>query len=90
MELGRIFLGFGLLTVISGIYCMIRILSYLSSKGVKINWFLLRLKWFTYMSKYRELTVEETGEVGPFHRGYIISMLITLVLAITGALLLNR
>ncbi|MCK5786602.1 MAG: hypothetical protein KAH54_08610 [Candidatus Sabulitectum sp.] len=90
MELGRIFLGFGLLAAIFGIFYMIKILNYLSSKGMKINWFLLRLKWFTYMSRYRELTVEETGEVGPFHRGYIISMLITLVLVITGALLLSR
>ncbi len=88
--LGRIFLGFALLSAIAGIYNMIQIVNYLSSKGVKINWFLLRLKWFTYMSKYRELTVEETGDVGGFHRGYIISMLCSLVLAITGAFLLNQ
>ncbi len=90
MELGSIFLLSGLVSAFFGIYNMIRIVNYLSSKGVKINWFLLRLKWFTYMSKYRELTVEETGNVGPFHRGYIISMLCALVFAIAGALLLSQ
>lgn len=90
MELGTIFLLFGLVSAFFGIYNMIRIVSYLSSKGVKVNWFLLRLKWFTYMSKYRELTVEETGDVGEFHRGYIISMLCSLVFVIAGAFLLNQ
>ncbi len=90
MEPGKIFLLLGLVSAFFGIYNMIRIVNYLSSKGVKINWFLLRLKWFTYMSKYRELTVEETGDVGEFHKGYIISMLCALVLAITGAFLLNQ
>ncbi len=83
-------MGFALLSTLVGIYNMIQIVNYLSSKGVKINWFLLRLKWFFYMSKYRELTVEETGDVGGFHRGYIISMLCSLVLAIAGAFLLNQ
>lgn len=90
MEPGKIFLLFGLVSAFFGIYNMIRIVNYLSSKGVKVNWFLLRLKWFTYMSKYRELTVEETGEVGQFHRGYIISVLCSLVFAIAGAFLLNQ
>ncbi|MCK5034778.1 MAG: hypothetical protein KAS73_02715 [Candidatus Sabulitectum sp.] len=90
MELGKIFLLFGLVSAFFGIYNMIRIVNYLSSKGVKINWFLLRLKWFTYMSKYRELTVEETGDVGQFHRDYIISVLCSLVFAIAGAILLNQ
>ena len=90
MELGKIFLLFGLASAFIGIYNMIQIVNYLSSKGVKINWFLLRLKWFTYMSKYRELTVEETGDVGQFHKGYIISVLCSLVFAIAGAFLLTQ
>ena len=89
METGNIFLGLGLVFALAGIYCMVRILNYLSSKGEKINLFLLRLKWLGYMARYRELTVEETGEVGPYHRRYIVSMLTALVLIITGALLLN-
>lgn len=90
MDLGRVFLFFGLVSAFFGIYNMIRIVDYLSSKGVNTNLFLVRLKWFTYMTKYRELTVEETGNVGSFHRGYIISVLCSLVFVIAGALLLNQ
>lgn len=90
MIIGKVFLGLGLVSATIGIYNMIKILSYLSTKGVKVNWFLMRLRWFSYMLKYRELTVEETGKVGPYHRGYIISMLATLVLVIAGAYLMNQ
>ncbi len=79
MEPGMLFLGMGIISALFGIYYMIQIVNYLSSKGEKINWFLLRLKWFGYMSKYRELTVEETGEVGSYHRLYITSVVISLV-----------
>ena len=90
MIIGKSILGLALVSVTIGIYNMIQIVSYLRIKGERVNWFLLRLKWFSYMLKYRELTVEETGKVGPYHRGYIISMLVTLVLAITGAYLINQ
>ena len=90
MTVGYIFLLLGLVSVVFGIYNMIKIVNYLSRKGEKINWFFIRLKWFSYMLKYRELTVEETGEVGPYHRGYIISMLSALVFVIAGALLINK
>ncbi len=90
MELGKIFLGVGLISAMFGVYYMIRIVDNLSSKGVKINWFLMRLKWFGYVSKYRKLTTEETGEVGPHLRLYFISMLASLVLVIAGAVLLNQ
>ncbi|MCD4707284.1 MAG: hypothetical protein K8S62_06065 [Candidatus Sabulitectum sp.] len=90
MEPGEVLLGLGIVSAVLGVYCMIQIVRYLSLKGEKINFFLLRLKWFGYMSKYRELTLKETGDVGPFHRGYIVSMLISLVLVITGALLLDQ
>lgn len=90
MMIGKAILGLALVSVTIGFYNMIKIVSYLSRKGVKVNWFLMKLKWFSYMLKYRELTVEETGEVGPYHRGYIISMLAALILAITGAYLINQ
>lgn len=90
MEPGIVLMAMGFVSALLGVFCMIKILMYLSSKGEKVNWFLVRLKWFSYMLKYRELTTQETGEVGPYHRLYIISMLAALVLAITGAFLLNQ
>ncbi len=79
-----------ILSAAGGIFCMIRIVSYLGSKGERINWFLLRLRWFTYMSRYRELTTEEYGKPGKFLAGYIIFMLAALILVVAGALLLNQ
>ena len=90
MEPGVILLAMGFVSALLGAFCMIRILNYLSSRGEKVNWFLLRLKWFSYMLRYRELTTQETGEVGQYHRLYIISMLAALLFSITGAFLLNQ
>ncbi len=89
MITGKIFLGIGILSAGFSIFYMMQIVNYLSCKGIKINWFLLRLKWFTYMLKYRELTIIETGSIGPYHKAYIISVLCTLVMFITGAVLLS-
>lgn len=90
MPAGEIFLVLGSVSALSGLYCMVQILRYLSLKGEKVSLFLLRLKWFNYMSRYRELTVAETGNVGKYHRGYIISMLAALVFVITGAMVLGH
>jgi len=89
MELGNVFLILGLLSVLPGIYFMTKIVNYLSARGEKVSFFLLRLKWFHYMFRYRQLTIEETGETGPFLRGYITAMLMALVFIIAGALFLS-
>ncbi len=90
MRIGEVFLVLAAVAAVFGVYFMIHIIDYLSSKGEKVNWFLLRLKWFTYMSKYRELTLLETGETGKYHRLYIVSVIVSLILVITGAFLLSR
>jgi len=87
MEAGSILFLLALISALSGLYCMVQMLRYLSLKGEKVSIFLLRLKWFNYMSRYRELTVAETGDTGKYHRGYTISMLAALVFVITGALI---
>jgi hypothetical protein len=89
MEIGNVFLVLGIASAVPGIYCLIKILTYLSARGERVNFFLLRLKWFHYMERYKQLTTEENGKVGPFLRGYFIAMLIALVLTTGGALLLR-
>ncbi len=89
METGHWILFGGLIAALAGMYFMVRILVYLRSRGERINWFLLRLQWFRYMSRYRELTIEAEGETGPLLRLYTTSMIIALVLVITGAFLLS-
>lgn len=89
MEMGHWIIFGGFAAALAGVYFMVRILVYLRSRGERINWFLLRLQWFRYMSRYRELTIEAEGETGPLLRLYITSMITALVLVITGAFLLS-
>ncbi len=89
METGKVLLLLASVSALSGLYCMVRIVRYLSLKGERVSFFLLRFKWFNYMSRYRELSVRETGSVGNFHKGYTISVLLALVFAIAGTLLLE-
>ncbi len=54
----------------------------LSKRGVRINFFLLRLLIIKYIHQYRQLTLEETGKVGPLFYPCIASVNMALVLFI--------
>jgi len=90
MNIGELLLIVGGLCALGGIYFMVGILRYLKSRGEKISMLMLRLYWFRYMSRYRELTKEQTGHTGSFFGGYIISMILSLVFIVTGALILGN
>jgi hypothetical protein len=90
MKTGAALLILASISALYGLFCMVQMLRYLSLKGEKVSFFLLRLKWFNCMSRYRELTAAENGYTGKHHKGYIISMLAALVFAIAGALLLDH
>ena len=38
-----------------------------SKRGVKINFFLLRLYLIKYIDQYKKLTLKETGKAGPLY-----------------------
>jgi hypothetical protein len=60
----------------------------LQKRGIKVNWFLLRvLIAARYLGQYRDLTCQETGRPGPLYRVFIVSMNPALVMAIAGLLL---
>ena len=59
----------------------------LSKRGVKINFFLLRLYIIKYIHQYRKITEEETGRIGPLYYPCIGSVTLALICAILGALL---
>jgi hypothetical protein len=64
------------------------IASALQQRGVKVNWFLLRVLIATrYLGQYRDLTRQETGRPGPLYYVFVAAMLSTLVLAAAGLLL---
>ena len=90
MTTGTSLIGAGFLCALLGIYFMIRIVSYLKSRGEPVSLFLFRLKWFYYMRRYSELTILDTGKPGVFLACYKTVMLIALVLIVAGALILGE
>ena len=59
----------------------------LSKRGVKINFILLRLYLIKYINQYKQLTLKETGKIGPLYYPCIVSVGLALVLAILGLIL---
>lgn len=80
-------LALALMSVGWGVVSSIAIVSFLSSRGVKINFFLLRVMILKYVNDYHRITKEETGVPGPWYYSYIISMFLALVFAIAGLVL---
>ena len=58
------------------------IVNEVSRRGVKINFFLLRLYIPKYIHQYRQLTLKETGKVGPLYCPCVGSYILTLVFAL--------
>ena len=67
----------------------IRIMDYVQKKGVKINWFLIRLLLPSYVGKYQKLTREETGKTGPLFYHWITSINAALVFAVLAILFMK-
>jgi hypothetical protein len=65
----------------------IMIVHELSKRGVKINFILLRLYLIKYIHQYKQLTLKETGKIGPLYYPCIVSVNLALVLAIVGLVL---
>jgi len=59
----------------------------LMKRGIKINFFLLRLYIIKYINQYKRITEEETGKPGPLFYPCILSVNLTLVFAIVGLVL---
>ena len=78
-----------LVSAIFGIVFMIMITSFLSKRGIKINYILLRLYIIKYIHQYRKITIEENGKPGNLFYPYIVSMSLALVLAVIGIILRN-
>jgi hypothetical protein len=59
----------------------------LSKRGVKISFLWLRLYLIKYIHQYKQLTVKETGKIGPLYYPCIVSINLALVFAIVGLIL---
>jgi hypothetical protein len=76
---------FGSIAVISGIINGVftyMITHYLSKRGIKINYWNLRLLMLKYLRQYRKLTIEENGKPGNLFYAWIVSISLFLVSAI--------
>ena len=78
---------FALVSVALFVIFSIMIVHELSKRGVKINFILLRLYIIKYIHEYKQLTMKETGKIGPLYYPCIISVNLALVLAIVGLVL---
>lgn len=53
---------------------MVLIISKVEKSGTRINFFLLKLFIFKYISQYNELTRKEKGKAGPLFYHFIVPM----------------
>ncbi len=85
--MGNALLILALVSVGSFVLFSILIVHELSKRGIKINFFLLRLYIIKYIHQYKQLTLKETGKIGPLYYPCIVSVNLALVLAIIGLIL---
>jgi len=83
------FIVLALICVACGIAASIMIASFLSKRGIEINYLLFRLFIFKWAGQYRKITIEETGKPGPLFYWFITSWNLALVFVIVGAILRN-
>jgi len=62
----------------------ILIMNELQKRGIKINFFLMRLLLPKYVHQYKKITKKETGKVGALFYYWIISINLALVSLIVG------
>ena len=85
--MSTLFLVLALISIAFGIATSIMITSFLSNRGIKINYLLFRILIFRYIRQYRQITMEETGKPGPLFYPFIATWNLALLFAIVGVIL---
>ena len=80
----NLFLALAIIAVLWGTISAIKIVIYLSSRGVRINYLFLRVLIIKYVHNYHDMTAKESGRPGPWYYSYVTSMLLALLFAIVG------
>ena len=81
------FFVLAIICVLCGVVSSVLIISFLSTRGIKSNYLLLRIYIYKYVNQYRKITIEETGKVGPLFYSLITSFILALIFAIAGMVL---
>jgi len=80
--MAAVFTTLAFVSVILGIVFSLMIVHEVSKRGVKINYFLLRILIFKYVSLYKQLTTKETGRIGPLYYPCVVSYLLALFFSV--------
>ncbi len=81
------FLSLALLAAVIHIVFSMLIVGELQRRKVKINFFLLRLYLPKYAQQYKQVSLQETGEVGGLYYGWLVSINAAWILAVIGFVL---
>lgn len=76
-----------ILSALWGIVSSLVIASFLSKRGIKINYIFFKVLMIKYIHQYRKITMQENGRPGPWFYSFVISMNFALIFAITGLVL---
>ncbi len=82
--MSNLFFVLAFLSVAWGVVSSIVIASFVSRRGIKINFLFFRILMLKYIHQYHKITTQENGKAGPWFYSYIISMNLALVCAIVG------
>ena len=85
--LSNVFLVLAIICLLCGVVSSIMITSFVSRRGTKINYFLIRIYIYKYINQYRKITEDETGKVGPLFYLFIVSFILALLFAVVGAIM---
>jgi len=78
------FLAMALVSIGIFVIFSIMIVHQLMKRGIRINFFLLKLYIIKYIHQYKQITIEETGKPGPLFYPCVLSVNLTLVFALIG------
>ena len=82
MSITTIFITIGLLAVMWYVTTTILIYDALRKRNIKVSFLFLKFLVLKYASQYKEITLKETGKIGPLFYHSIISINIALAAAI--------
>ena len=85
--MSNVFLILAIVCVLCGVVFSIMITVFLSKRGIKINYLLIRIYIYRYINQYRKITEEESGKVGPLFYPFIVSFILAVLFAVVGAIL---
>ena len=85
--MSNLFFVLAIISAVCGVFSSIVITSWLSKRGIKINYPFIRVLIIKYVHQYRKITQQEGGKPGPWFYSYVISMNLALVFTIAGFVL---